>query len=263
MRRGYRFVKAAMTLKPFLLCLLIAAAPVARAATPVYGYQVVRTFPHDRGAFTEGLFYEDGVLWESTGLEGHSSVRKEDLDTGRVLEQHDLPSADFGEGIVRWGASLYQLTWREQFGYVYDPARLSVKALFHYRGEGWAFTKDAHVLYMSDGTPDLRVLDPVTLQETRRIRVTEDGRPVQNLNELEWVKGEIFANIWQTNLIARIDPRTGHVTGWIDLAGLLPAADAAGVDVLNGIAYDAARDRLFVTGKNWPKLYQIRLQRRP
>ena len=253
-----------MKLMLLLSGLLVAGASLAaRAATPVYGYQVVRVFPHDRGAFTEGLFYENGLLWESTGLEGRSSVRKEVLDTGQVLEEHVLPPQDFGEGIVRWGANLYQLTWREQFGYIYDPARLSVKGQFRYQGEGWALTKDDRHLYMSDGSADLRVLDPVTLQEVRRIHVTDDGRPVKNLNELEWVKGELFANIWQTNLVARIDPQSGRVTGWIDLAGLLPAADSAGVDVLNGIAYDAAGDRLFVTGKNWPKLFQIRLTRRP
>ncbi|WP_254600839.1 glutaminyl-peptide cyclotransferase [Caulobacter sp. S45] len=255
-----------MGFKTLLASLLIAAAPLAAcAATPVYTYQVVRTFPHDVNAFTEGLFYEDGVLWESTGLPGHSFVRRERLDTGEVLQQHDLPAADFGEGIVRWGGRLYQLTWQEHFGYVYDARTLSATAKFPYPGEGWALTKDAHHIYMSDGTPDLRVLDPVTMREERRIHVTDDGRPVQNLNELEWVKGEIYADIWQTSLIACIDPATGHVVGWIDLAGLLPQADVTPgrTDVLNGIAYDAAQDRLFVTGKNWPKLFQIRLQPRP
>ncbi len=254
-------------LLPLLLALLATQVPTAAAyaATPVYTYQVVRTFPHDVGAFTEGLFYEDGVLWESTGLPGHSFVRKEALDTGQVLQQHDLPAHDFGEGIVRWGARLYQLTWQEHFGYVYDAQTLKVKAQFQYPGEGWALTKDARHIYMSDGTPDLRVLDPVTMRVTRRIHVTDDGRSIQNLNELEWVRGEIYADIWQTNLIARIDPATGHVVGWIDLAGLLPQADVTPgrTDVLNGIAYDAAHDRLFVTGKNWPKLFQITLKLRP
>ena len=252
-------------LKQILAAFVLTLAPLAtRAATPVYGYEVVRIFPHDTHAFTEGLFYENGLLWESTGLPGHSFVRKEELETGRVLEQHDLPARDFGEGIVRWGPRLYQLTWQEHFGYIYDAASLSVKARFGYAGEGWALTKDAHSLYMSDGTPDIRVLDPVTLKELRRIHVTEDGRPIPNVNELEWVKGEIYADIWQTNLIARIDPATGHVVGWIDLAGLLPAADhGANTDVLNGIAYDAEHDRLFVTGKNWPKLFQITLHRQP
>ena len=252
-------------LKPLLAALALMLAPLAaRAATPVYSYDVVRVFPHDIHAFTEGLFYEDGVLWESTGLPGHSFVRKEELDTGRVLEQHDLPARDFGEGVVRWGPRLYQLTWQQHFGYIYDAASLSVQATFPYAGEGWALTKDAHSLYMSDGTPDIRVLDPSTLKELRRIHVTDEGREIANLNELEWVKGEIYANIWQTNTIARIDPTSGHVVGWIDLAGLLPSADyGRNTDVLNGIAYDAAHDRLFVTGKNWPKLFQITLHRRP
>jgi glutaminyl-peptide cyclotransferase len=253
-------------LKPLLLSMALAAAPfAAQAATPVYTYQVVRTFPHDVNAFTEGLFYEDGVLWESTGLPGHSFVRKEKLNTGEVLEQHDLPAQDFGEGVVRWGRRLYQLTWQEHFGYIYDAASLQVQGQFHYAGEGWALTKDARHIYMSDGTADIRVLDPTTLGEERRIHVTDEGRAVDDLNELEWVKGEIYADIWQTNLIARIDPASGHVVGWIDLAGLLPRSDVTPgkTDVLNGIAYDAARDRLFVTGKNWPKLFQITLKLRP
>ena len=243
---------------------VLATGTTAHAATPVYGYEVVRVFPHDRGAFTEGLFYENGVLWESTGLPGHSFVRKEELDTGRVLEQHDLPARDFGEGIVRWGGALYQLTWQEHFGYVYDARSLQVKSTFRYAGEGWSFTKDNHVIYMDDGTPDIRVLEPGSLRELRRIHVTDEGRPVENLNELEWVRGELYADIWQTNLIARIDPASGHVVGWIDLAGLLPRSDVRpDTDVLNGIAYDAEHDRLFVTGKNWPKLFQIRLRPRP
>ena len=241
------------------------ASPAARSAgTPVYGYHVVRIFPHDVNAFTEGLFYEDGVLWESTGMPGHSFVRREELETGRVLAQHDLPRRDFGEGIVRWSERLYQLTWQQHFGYVYDAPSLQVRSTFPYRGEGWAFTKDDAHLYMSDGTADLRVLDPVTLQQQRTIHVTDQGRPIDNLNELEWVKGEIYANVWQTDEIVRIDPATGDVVGWIDLRGLLSAADVTPgrTDVLNGIAYDAAQDRLFVTGKCWPKLFQITLERK-
>jgi glutaminyl-peptide cyclotransferase len=254
-----------MTPKPLLAALtLTLAATAARAAAPVYTYQVVRTFPHDIHAFTEGLFYEDGLLWESTGLPGHSFVRREELDTGRVLEQHDLPARDFGEGIVRWGPDLYQLTWQQHFGYDYDARTFAVKSTFRYGGEGWSFTKDDHVIYMDDGTPDIRVLEPGSLRELRRIHVTDDGRPIDNLNELEWVKGELYADIWQTDLIARIDPRTGHVVGWIDCAGLLPRSERRpDTDVLNGIAYDAEHDRLFVTGKNWPHLYQIVLKPRP
>jgi glutamine cyclotransferase len=240
-----------------VLALALVRAGPGIGATPVYGYHVVRAFPHDPDAFTEGLFYDQGLLWESTGLNGHSTVRKEDLETGKVIAEHDLPGADFGEGIVRWRSNLYQLTWQEHFGYVYDAATLKVRTTFRYPGEGWALTKDARHLYMSDGTADLRVLDPA--KEERRIHVTDEGRPVDQLNELEWVKGEIYANVWQTMLIARIDPRTGHVVGWIDLAGILPAKDVTPghTDVLNGIAYDAKGDRLFVTGKNWPELFQI------
>ena len=254
-----------MPLKPLLAALLLAlGATAARAAAPVYGYEVVRVFPHARGACTEGLFYEHGQLWESTGMPGRSFVRREDLDTGRVLEQHDLPARDFGEGIVRWGSDLYQLTWQQHFGYDYDARTFAVKATFRYAGEGWSFTRDARNIYMDDGTPDIRVLEPGSLRELRRIHVTDEGRPVRNLNELEWVKGELYANIWQTDLIARIDPATGKVVGWIDLAGLLPNADRrTDTDVLNGVAYDAEHDRLFVTGKDWPKLFQIRLIPRP
>ena len=253
-----------MTPKLLLAAALALSAVAARAATPVYGYQVVRVFPHDRDAFTEGLFYEDGMLWESTGMPGRSFVRREVLETGRVLQSHDLPARDFGEGIVRWGPDLYQLTWQEHFGYDYDARTFAVKSTFRYAGEGWSLTKDARVIYMDDGTPDIRVLEPRTLRELRRVHVTDEGRPVSNLNELEWVKGELYANIWQTDLIARIDPSTGHVVGWIDLAGILPNADRRrDTDVLNGIAYDAEHDRLFVTGKDWPKLFQIKLIPRP
>ena len=245
-------------------CMACRSTAAPQGDTPVYGYHVVRVFPHDVNAFTEGLFYEDGVLWESTGMPGHSFVRREELETGRVLAQHDLPRQDFGEGIVRWGKHLYQLTWQEHFGYIYDAGTLQVRATFPYKGEGWAFTKDEAHLYMSDGTADLRVLDPETLQQQRTIHVTDEGRAIDNLNELEWVKGEIYANVWQTDLIARIDPASGRVVGWIDLRGLLSPVDVTPgrTDVLNGIAYDAARDRLFVTGKCWPKLFQITLERK-
>jgi glutaminyl-peptide cyclotransferase len=250
-----------MMLTSLALALALARAGPGVGATPVYGYRVVRVFPHDPNAFTEGLFYEDGLLWESTGMNGQSSVRKEELETGKVIEQHDMPNADFGEGIVKWRSNLYQLTWQEHFGYVYDPATLKVRTTFHYPGEGWALTKDAHHIYMSDGTADLRVLDPVTLKEQRRIHVTDDGRPIDQLNELEWVKGEIYANVWHANWIARIDPASGQVVGLINLTGILsPSNLADGPDgVLNGIAYDPAGDRLFVTGKDWPKVFEIRL----
>ncbi len=237
--------------------------PAPAVAAPVYGYKVVRTYPHDPKAFTEGLFYLDGQLYESTGLEGHSSIRRVDLETGQVLQQRDIPSQYFGEGIVAWKDRLVELTWRSQIGFVYDLKTFQPLSDFHYAGEGWALTRDDHRLIMSDGTADIRFLDPDTLAETGRIHVTDDGRPVRNLNELEWVKGEIYADIWETNRIARIDPETGHVLGWIDLSGLLKPEDMRSeVDVLNGIAYDAAHDRLFVTGKLWPKLFEIKLVRR-
>jgi glutamine cyclotransferase len=235
--------------------------PEARGAAPEYGYRVVRAFPHDRTAFTEGLFFLDGFLYESTGLEGRSSIRKERLETGEVLQSRTVPAQYFGEGIVAWKDRLIELTWQSQVGFLYDLSTLAPFADFHYPGEGWALTRDDHRLIMSDGTAELRFLDPDTLKELGRVKVTDEGRPVTNLNELEYVKGEVLANIWQTNRIARIDPATGKVVGWIDLTGLLSDADraAAPVDVLNGIAYDAKADRLFVTGKLWPKLFEIKL----
>ena len=230
------------------------------ARPPVYGYHVVRTFPHDRGAFTEGLVFADGQLYESTGEEGRSSIRRVDLDTGRVLQQHDIDRQFFGEGIVPFKGKLYELTWRSGVGFIYDLKTFAPLGRFTYPGEGWALTTDGHRLIMSDGTPDLRFLDPDTLKETGRLHVTYRGKPLANLNEVEWVKGEILANIWMTDTIARIDPKSGRVTGVIDLAGIFPLSQRRGdEDVLNGIAYDKANDRLFVTGKQWPRLYQITL----
>ena len=233
----------------------------ARAATPVYGYRVVHVYPHDTSAYTEGLFYKDGYLYESTGEAGESTVRKVELETGKVLQRHDVPDAYFGEGIVDWNHELIQLTWKSELGFVYDLASFKQQRTFRYPGEGWALTRDSKHLYMSDGSPVLRILDPDTLAATGSIMVTDNGEPVSNLNELEWVKGEIYANVWMTNRIARIDPATGHVTGWIDLSGLLDVSRLPdpGNDVLNGIAYDEQHDRLFVTGKRWPKLFEISL----
>ena len=239
-----------------------ALVPV-RAAVPEYTAEIVKTYPHDPQAFTEGLLYQDGFLYESTGREGQSSIRKVQLDTGSVVQQHDIDPKYFGEGIVIWQNRLIELTWKSQIGFVYDVANLKPLSDFHYIGEGWALTRDATHLFMSDGTSDLRVLDPVTLAESRRIHVTCDGHPVKNINELEWVNGEIYANIWLTSLIARINPQTGKIVGLVDLTDLrMLAATNQAVDVLNGIAYDAAGDRLFVTGKLWPSLYQIKLSPR-
>ena len=243
--------------------LLSACSPQARAATPVYGYAVVRTYPHDPHAFTEGLFLRNGFLYESTGLAGASSIRKLDLETGQVQLERSIASQFFGEGIIDWKDRLISLTWKNQVGFVYGLDDFETRGEFSYPGEGWALTRDDHQIYMSDGTSRLRFLDPETLRETGGVTVTDEGQPVDQLNELEWVKGEIYANIWQTDRIARIDPLTGEVKGWIDLTGLLPVADQAGVDVLNGIAYDAETDRLIVTGKFWPRLYEIRLVAKP
>ena len=243
-----------------------ACAPVSQAGVPEYTFEVVHSYPHDRTAFTEGLFYLDGFLYESTGIEGASSVRKVRLETGEVVQRHDLPSAYFGEGIIQWKDRLIQLTYKTEVGFVYNLSTFETERRFEYPGEGWAMTQDGKNIFMSDGTAQIRIWDPETLQELRRITVTDQGQPVPNVNELEWVKGEIYANIWETDRIARIDPATGRVVGWIDLAGLLNPneriAGPEGTDVLNGIAYDAKGNRLFVTGKRWPKLFEIRLVRR-
>ncbi|MDQ6646084.1 MAG: glutaminyl-peptide cyclotransferase [Pseudomonadota bacterium] len=248
----------------FFFVALFAAVP-ARAAIPVYGYKVVQTFPHDTHAYTEGLFYKDGFLYESTGQVGQSTVRKVELKSGEVIQTHNVPSRYFGEGIVDWKGKLVQLTWQSETGFVYDLASFKQQRSFSYPGEGWALTRDDKHLYMSDGSPVLRILDPETLATTGSILVTADGKPVGNLNELEWVKGEIYANVWLTSHIARIDPATGHVVGWIDLTGLFDVKQTPqpSNDVLNGIAYDAKNDRLFVTGKCWPKLFEIKLVRQP
>lgn len=246
-----------------LTSLLLSGLAVASSdSIPVYGYTIVHAYPHDPGAYTEGLFYLDGFLYEATGTVGASSVRKVDLRSGKVLKQTPTPWPDYGEGIVAWKDRLIQLTWQDHEGIVYDLATLTPRAKFAYPGEGWALTDDGTHLLMSDGTPTIRVLDPGTLKQVGHIDVTADGKPLANLNELEWVKGELYANVWLTDRIARINPATEKVVGWIDLAGLGP--DRASLsdpvnDVLNGIAYDAAHDRLFVTGKRWPQLYEIRL----
>lgn len=243
-----------------MLCLAVLASP-AWGEVPLYGVEVVHTYPHDPSAFTEGLFYLNGFFYESTGLEGHSSIRKVRVETGEVVQKVDIQPEYFGEGIVNWQGELISLTWKSEVGFVFDLATLKRRKEFHYHGEGWALTQDGQQLIMSDGTPELRFINPKTLMETKRIQVTLEGRPLHNVNELEWVKGEIYANVWETNSIIRIDPKDGHILGIVNLAGLLsPADQVSGPDsVLNGIAYDAKGDRLFVTGKNWPKLFEIRL----
>jgi glutaminyl-peptide cyclotransferase len=225
----------------------------------VFGYKVVATYPHDRDAFTQGLQFVDGALYEGTGLNGRSSIRRVKLDTGEVLQKRDIPQQYFGEGITVWKSELFQLTYVTGIAFVYDRQTFAPKRSFRYTGEGWGLTADANGLVMSDGTEYLRFLDPDTFAERRRVRVMVGTAPVKQLNELEYVEGEIFANIWQTDYIARIDPMKGRVTSYINLGGLLTPRELAAVDVLNGIAYDAANRRLFVTGKLWPKLFEIQL----
>lgn len=258
-----------MHLNPFAAFTAVAlaayfVAPHAVAGEiPVYHYKVVHSYPHDPHAFTEGLFCEDGYLYESTGELGSSTVRKVSLDTGSVVQKVDTPAGYFGEGIIVSGDKLVQLTWQQGVAFIYDKASFRLLGGFRYPGEGWALTRDATHIYMSDGTPTIRVLDPASFERTGSIEVTAKGVPLQQINELEWVKGEIFANVWQTDRIARIDPKTGHVVGWIDLAGLMDKSKLSDLsdDVLNGIAYDAAHDRLFVTGKRWPSVFEIRIVR--
>lgn len=236
-------------------------AAQARARTPVYGYTVVNSYPHDPQAFTQGLIFRDGVLFESTGLNGQSSLRKVRLETGEVLQRQSVDSRYFAEGLTDWNNRLIQLTYTTKIGFVYDLATFTLQRTFDYAGQGWGLTRDQKRLIMSDGTAALRFLDPETLRETGRVTVTDNGKPIENLNELEWVKGEVFANVWLTDRIAIISPDKGRVTGWLDLQGIRGPMRSGSDDVLNGIAYDAARDRLFVTGKLWPRLFEIRIKR--
>ncbi len=241
----------------------LATAAIARAADPsaiVDSYKVVHVYPHDSSAFTQGLIYLDGFLYEGTGLNGRSSIRMVDLESGKVLQHYDIPHKYFGEGLTNWGSTLVELTWQAHQGFVYDRFSFRLLRTFHYPGEGWGLTHDGRSLILSDGTPNIRFLDPRTFVQLRQIRVTDDGKPIENLNELEYIHGEIYANIWNTNRIARISPRTGKVLGWIDLTGILPRQEMENNNaVLNGIAYDERGNRLFVTGKLWPKLFEIKL----
>ncbi len=229
---------------------------------PVYTYKIVNTYPHDDKAFTQGLVYEDGFIYEGTGLYGRSSLRKVELDTGRVLMNHTLPDRYFGEGLAIHGDEITQLTWRSNVGFVYDKVSFSLVRKFNYPTEGWGVTYDGKNLIMSDGSDTLYFMDPTAHKEIGSIKVTYEGRPVTRLNELEYVNGEIFANVWLSDIIARISPNTGEVTGLIDLRGLSDDFGSRRTDqVLNGIAYDSKGDRLFVTGKLWPKIYEIKLKR--
>jgi glutamine cyclotransferase len=232
------------------------------SATPVYGYRVVHVYPHDPEAFTQGLEFRGGFLYEGTGLNGRSSIRKVALETGKVLQQAPVGSQYFGEGITVVGSELFELTWQAKRGFVYDLNSFRLLRDFEYPGEGWGLTHDARQIYMSDGSAQIRVWNPSSLQELRRINVHDGNKPIDSLNELEFVQGEIYANVWQTERIARISPTDGRITGWIDLTGLLTYEEQTRADVLNGIAYDSLGDRLFVTGKLWPKLFEIQLIRK-
>lgn len=248
----------------FLLLALASCGASAPAEPPVDTYRVVRAYPHDPTAFTQGLFYLDGKLYESTGLNRQSTVREVRIEDGKVLRSVSIPPQYFGEGVVNWGSEILSLTWQDGLGFRWNRADFRPTGQFRYSGEGWGLTQDGESLILSDGTAELRFLDPKTMAVRRRLSVTFQGQPVQNLNELEWVKGEIYANIWMGRRIARIDPKSGKVKGWIDLSGLVAENATGDPDaVLNGIAYDAARDRLFVTGKNWAKLYEIDIVPKP
>ncbi len=251
-----------------------ACGPSTDSGVPEYTYRVVNTFPHDRSAFTEGLLYLNGYLYEGTGMPGQSDIRKVKLETGEVVQKHAIPDAYFGEGIVVWKDQLLELTWTNETGFIYDLNSFAPRKQFAYPGQGWSMTTDGKRILMDDGTAQIRFWDPETLAETGRITVTDEGQPIDKtcrpgsegrcLNEMEWVKGEIYANIWMTDQIVRIDPTNGKVIGRIDCTGLLTPQDRVEsgpyqTDVLNGIAYDAQGDRLFVTGKRWPKLFEIKL----
>jgi glutamine cyclotransferase len=251
-----------LLLPPIALAACADAVPrdAAPSEPPVWEARVVKEYPHDPDAFTQGLVWSEGAFFESTGQIGRSTVRRVRLEDGKVLQSTAIPAGLFGEGIALWRDEIVSLTWQTGIGFRWDRKTLRHRSSFRYAGEGWGLTGDGRSLILSDGTAVLRYFDPATMTERRRLTVTAAGRPVRNLNELEYVKGEIFANVWMTSRIARIDPATGEVKGWIELGALAQRFRRDDPDsVANGIAYDAARDRLFVTGKNWPRLYEVKL----
>ena len=238
-----------------------ASAP-ENTVVPTLGYEVVNTWPHDQTAFTQGLVFLDGKLIESTGQQGRSSLRSVELETGKVLKKVDVPEPYFAEGIALLNNKIYQLTWEHRLGFIYDAQTFKKTGEFSYSGEGWGLTTDGKSLILSDGSNRIRFLDPDSFRATKTIAVTDGKTPVGQLNELEFVNGEIYANLWHDDRIAAIDPQTGRVKAWIDLRGLLQSGDTRDAEaVLNGIAYDPASNRLFVTGKLWPKLFEIKIKR--
>jgi glutamine cyclotransferase len=240
-----------------LLCLF--GCDLASAA-PIYGYKVVARYPHSTDNYTEGFLYLNGMFWEGTGIAGRSAIVAVDPQSGKITQRRDLPPEYFGEGIVDWGPNIYEWTWQSHVGFIYDRFSLRLVKQFEYLGEGWGMTRTTKELITSDGTATLRFRNPRTFRETRHILVKDGSQRIDRLNELEYIKGEIYANIWHSDRIARISPRDGHVIAWIDLSGLLPASQRVDAEsVLNGIAYDAQHDRLFVTGKQWPAIFEITL----
>ena len=243
----------------------------SNAAVPVYTYEVVKTYPHDPNAFTEGLFFYNGFLYESTGQEGKSDLRKVELETGKIVQQFKLSKDSFGEGTTVLNGKIYQLTWQQGKCFVYDAETFKLLKEFNFQGDGWGLTNDGTHLFMTDSTHIIRVIDPETFQTVKNLVVLrEDSKPLLQINELEYIKGEIWSNVWHSedsnilgkpNYIARIDPNSGKLLGWIDLGGISPEDVARGDEnTLNGIAYDAQNDRIFVTGKNWKKLFEIKIK---
>lgn len=238
------------------------ANTTTNAVVPRYGYQIVNIWPHDSNAFTQGLILVDGKLLESTGQEGRSSLRNVELETGRILKKVDVPEPYFAEGIAVLNGKIYQLTWQHHLGFIYDAQTFQRVGEFNYAGEGWGLTTDGKSLILSDGSNRIRFIDPSKFQVTKTITVLDDKAPVRELNELEFVQGEIYANIWHDDRIVTIDPQNGHVTSWIDLSGLIPKSELPDPEaVLNGIAYDQANNKLYVTGKLWPRLFEIKVKR--
>lgn len=260
---------SALTTSSVVVAALVAALlrpasdlDVVVTGVETFGYRVVNAYPHDADAYTQGLIYRDGFLYESTGLNGRSTLRKVVLETGQVVQRRPLGHEYFAEGLTDWGPRLLQLTWQSHVGFVYDLASFQLQLSFPLAGEGWGLTHDDKALIVSDGSNRLRFLDPDSYREIKHIAVSDAGAPVKDLNELEYVRGQIYANVWHTDRIAIVAPDTGNVSGWIDLSGLMSAGyDLDAEAVLNGIAYDSARNRLFVTGKLWPKLFEIAIVR--
>lgn len=259
-------VLLAMMIAGVLACSEPSTARQTAAETegvPVYSYQVINTWPHDAEAYTQGLVFHDGLLFESTGLRGASSLRRVELKTGKVKKKLEVAHEYFAEGMTIFQNKIFQLTWQAQKGFVYDLKKFKQEGEFAYEGEGWGLTHDDHSLILSDGTNRIRFLDPSSFQVQRTISVYDNGQPLTDINELEYIKGEIYANIWRTDRIVRIDPNTGKINAWIDMTGLHHQGPEENTEnCLNGIAYDAEGDRLFVTGKRWPQLFEIRLVRK-